>query len=116
MAKRVHFCLTPHSKPERLQKQRELALATQPWLKSTGPRTESGKKRSSQNAVTTTGLRSKDHLKLAKALRGTEQVLQDISTKFGTELDLTEEALDESTFTVSDPDPMNGPTTSDDYS
>ncbi len=37
--------------PEGLEKLRQAALLNQPWLKSTGPRTERGKARSSMNAL-----------------------------------------------------------------
>lgn len=37
--------------PERRAKQAELIRGTQPWLKSTGPRTEEGKARSASNAL-----------------------------------------------------------------
>lgn len=36
--------------PERRAKQAEIIRATQPWTKSTGPRTTEGKEKSSQNA------------------------------------------------------------------
>jgi hypothetical protein len=86
MGRRVHFCLTPQSQPDRLEKQRALALEKKPWLKSTGPKTESGKKRSSQNR-TTLGLHTKDHRTLTRALRETEAILNDLSDKYNVDDD-----------------------------
>ncbi len=37
--------------PEGLERLREAAKRTKPWLKSTGPRTEAGKDRSKMNAL-----------------------------------------------------------------
>jgi hypothetical protein len=40
---------TPGQSPERREKRRQATLASRPWLRSTGPRTEAGKQRAAQN-------------------------------------------------------------------
>lgn len=70
----VYFCLSPQSKPARIAHQRAVAKAHKPWLKSTGPRTESGKRRSSQNRMVH-GARSRDFTQVRRALREAEEAL-----------------------------------------
>ena len=54
--------------PERRAAQAERIRANKPWLKSTGPRTKTGKKKSSQNARKT-GSRAQENRDAARALR-----------------------------------------------
>ena len=44
---------TPGQSPERREKRRQATLAVRPWVHSTGPRTEAGKQRSSENGRAT---------------------------------------------------------------
>jgi hypothetical protein len=44
---------TPGQSPERREKRRQATLAVRPWVHSTGPRTETGKQRSSENGRAT---------------------------------------------------------------
>lgn len=60
--------------PERRRKQRDWMLENKPWLKSTGPISEEGKKKSSQNATNhfvKTSLKTLD-----KIMKRQEKVLQ----------------------------------------
>jgi hypothetical protein len=61
----------------RKRKKAENCTATQPWVKSTGPKTTHGKSRASQNA-TTHGMRSKVMLDLQRALSQQLQFIRDL--------------------------------------
>lgn len=78
MGRRVHFCLTPQSRPDRIAKQKAVAEQHKPWEKSTGPKSEEGKRRASRNSETH-GLTSQRHKQLQKALRDTEQSLRELA-------------------------------------
>ena len=77
--------------PERRRKQRERIMQNKPWLKSTGPTTEDGKKASSQNARSNFAnlacaeldKKKKKQVKLLKKLSNLdfEQDLQDIENE-----------------------------------
>ena len=54
--------------PERRARQAALIRRSKPWLHSTGPKTEAGKARASQNACKH-GFRSRDHLLTAARIR-----------------------------------------------
>lgn len=84
MARKIHFCLTPQSKPERLAAQREVVQKSKPWEKSTGPVTDAGKKRSSQNGRVH-GLYSEEHKQLKKALHSTEKSMRALEAALDTE-------------------------------
>lgn len=68
--------------PERRKKQSEKIKNWKPWEHSTGPRTEAGKQKTSQNAYAH-GFRSKDMLEIADLLRWqknfVKSVLNDIT-------------------------------------
>jgi hypothetical protein len=61
--------------PERRAAQSERIKALKPWLKSTGPKTKSGKKRSSRNALKHGG-RSAPVRQIRKALRLNREFLK----------------------------------------
>ena len=67
--------------PERRAAQSERIRALKPWLKSTGPKTRSGKKRSSLNALKH-GERTLLAQQAAKALKLHQQFMKEIKIAF----------------------------------
>jgi hypothetical protein len=61
--------------PERRAAQAERIRALKPWLKSTGPKTKAGKKRSSKNAVQH-GLRKAEVEKVKRLIRLNREFLR----------------------------------------
>lgn len=61
--------------PEERAAQSLLTRTQKPWEKSTGPKTEEGKKKSSRNAVTH-GMETAEGRAFSQALRDTRQLLR----------------------------------------
>ena len=64
---------------ERCKRQSELIQRWQPWAKSTGPRTSAGRAKASKNAFKG-GVRPQLR-RLAKALHGSQQMLDELITE-----------------------------------
>jgi len=69
----------PRWNDEARRQQAEIARQRKPWMKSTGPRTDAGKKRSAANAITTHGLYTDNGRRLLAALKMQKALLATLS-------------------------------------